>query len=69
MILPVKTASGTLWVSREKTTVYDFYQMFMNSFDEDVERLLSFFSDYEISEIKEMCATDIREAKKQWFLR
>jgi len=59
-----KTASGTLWVSREKTTVYDFYQMFMNSFDEDVERLLSFFSDYEISEIKEMCAKDIREAKK-----
>lgn len=59
-----KTASGTLWVSREKTTVYDFYQMFMNSFDEDVERLLSFFSDYEIKEIKEMCAKDIREAKK-----
>lgn len=59
-----KTASGTLWVSREKTTVYDFYQMFMNSFDEDVERLLSFFSDYEINEIKEMCAKDIRAAKK-----
>ncbi len=59
-----KTASGTLWVSREKTTVYDFYQMFMNSFDEDVERLLSFFSDYEISTIKEMCNKDIREAKK-----
>lgn len=59
-----KTASGTLWVSREKTTVYDFYQMFINSFDEDVERLLSFFSDYEINEIKDMCSKDIREAKK-----
>lgn len=59
-----KTASGTLWVSREKTTVYDFYQMFINSYDEDVERLLSFFSDYEISEIKEMCENDIRKAKK-----
>ena len=34
-----KTASGTLWVSREKTSVYDFYQMFINSYDEDVERL------------------------------
>ena len=59
-----KTASGTLWVSREKTTVYDFYQMFMNSFDEDVERLLSFFIDYEIEDIKRMCKEDIRSAKK-----
>ena len=59
-----KTASGTLWVSREKTTVYDFYQVFINSFDEDVERLLSFFSDYEMEEIKRMCKEDIRNAKK-----
>ena len=59
-----KTASGTLWVSREKTTVYDFYQMFMNSYDEDVERLLSFFSDYDIKDIKKMCKEDIRNAKK-----
>lgn len=59
-----KTASGTLWVSREKTTVYDFYQMFMNSFDEDVERLLSFFSDFEVEDIKKMCKDDIRNAKK-----
>ena len=59
-----KTASGTLWVSREKTTVYDFYQMFINSFDEDVERLLSFFSDFEIEDIKKMCKEDIRNAKK-----
>ena len=59
-----KTSSGTLWVSREKTTVYDFYQMFINSFDEDVERLLSFFSDFEIEVIKRMCKEDIRTAKK-----
>ena len=36
----------------------------MNSFDEDVERLLSFFSDYEIEDIKRMCKEDIRNAKK-----
>ena len=59
-----KTATGTLWVSREKTTVYDFYQMFINSFDEDVERLLSFFSDYDVDEIKKMCSEDIIDAKK-----
>lgn len=59
-----KTASGTLWVSREKTAVYDFYQMFVNSYDEDVERLLSFFSDFDMSAIKTMCKEDIVNAKK-----
>lgn len=59
-----KTASGTLWVSRDKTTPFDFYQAWINSFDEDVERSLSFFTRMEISDIKELCKKDIREAKK-----
>lgn len=59
-----KTATGTLWVSREKTTVFDFFQTWMNSFDEDVERSLSFFTKMEIIEIKELCKNDIRKAKK-----
>lgn len=59
-----KTASGTLWVSREKTTVFDFFQTWMNSFDEDVERSLSFFSRMDIDTIKDLCKNDIRTAKK-----
>ena len=59
-----KTASGTLWVSRDKTSTFEFFQAWMNSFDEDVERSLSFFTRLEISEIKELCKKDIREAKK-----
>ena len=59
-----KTASGTLWVSRDKTTPFDFFQAWMNSFDEDVERSLSFFTRMEISDIKELCKKDIRKAKK-----
>ncbi len=59
-----KTATGTLWVSREKTTPFDFYQAWINSFDEDVERSLSFFTRMEIEDIKELCQKDIREAKK-----
>lgn len=59
-----KTASGTLWVSREKTTVFDFYQAWMNSFDEDVERSLTFFTRMEVKEIKAICKKNIREAKK-----
>lgn len=59
-----KTSSGTLWVSREKTDSYDFYQAFVNSFDEDVERLLSFFTRLEIGDIKNKCNEDIMSAKK-----
>lgn len=59
-----KTAKGTLWVSREKTDSYDFYQAFMNTFDEDVERLLSFFTKMEITTIKKLCKDNIIEAKK-----
>ena len=59
-----KTASGTLWVSRDKTSAFEFFQAWINSFDEDVERSLSFFTRMEISDIKELCERDIREAKK-----
>lgn len=59
-----KTASGTLWVSREKTTVFDFFQAWMNSFDEDVPRSLAFFTRLPMDEIDKMCKEDIREAKK-----
>ena len=59
-----KTATGTLWVSRDKTTPFDFFQAWINSFDEDVERSLSFFTRMEIFDIKELCKKNIREAKK-----
>ena len=59
-----KTASGTLWVSREKTTVFDFFQAWMNSFDEDVPRSLAFFTRLDMAVIDKMCKEDIREAKK-----
>ena len=59
-----KTATGTLWVSREKTSSFEFFQAWINSFDEDVERSLAFFTRMEIEEIKELCNKDVREAKK-----
>ena len=59
-----KTEKGTLWVSRDKTDSYEFYQAFVNTFDEDVERLLSFFTRMDIAKIKKMCENNIVEAKK-----
>ena len=59
-----KTANGTLWVSRNKTTVFDFFQEWINCFDEDVEISLAFFTRMDMDEIKELCSKDIRHAKK-----
>ena len=54
-----KTATGTLWVSREKTSAFDFFQAWINSFDEDVERSLAFFTRMEMDEIRGLCKRDI----------
>ena len=59
-----KTEKGTLWVSREKTSSFEFFQHFVNCLDADVERLLRFFTNIDVEEIKEMCKTDIVKAKK-----
>lgn len=59
-----KTAGGALWVDSGKTSVYDFYQYFMNVADSDVETLLRWFSDKPTDEIKTICKGDIIKAKK-----
>lgn len=59
-----KTEKGTLWVSRDKTSVFDFFQHFVNCLDADVERLLRFFTKIEVEQIKKMCTEDIVKAKK-----
>ena len=59
-----KTAGGALWVDQGKTSVYDFYQYFMNVDDQDVKTVLRWFSDLSNEKIEEVCAMDIREAKK-----
>jgi len=59
-----KTEKGTLWVSREKTSSFDFFQHFVNCLDADVERLLRFFTKIDVDEIKQMCREDIVKAKK-----
>ena len=59
-----KTEKGTLWVSREKSSSFDFFQHFVNCLDEDVERLLRFFTKLPVNEIETMCKENIVEAKK-----
>lgn len=59
-----KTEAGTLWVAREKTTAFDFYQYFYNVDDADVEKLLLLFTRLPADEIKALLAGDIIHAKQ-----
>ena len=59
-----KTEQGTLWVARDKTTPYDFYQYFYNVEDENVDMLLKLFTRLDLEEIEHLCRTDILKAKK-----
>ena len=59
-----KTSGGALWVDEGKVGVYDFYQYFVNVDDRDVEKLLCWFSDFPIAQIKNLVQGDIRNAKR-----
>ena len=50
-----KTSGGALWVDEGKTSVYDFYQYFMNIDDSDVATILRWFSDLDVEVIENMC--------------
>lgn len=60
-----KTESGTLWVAREKTTPFDFYQYFYNVNDDDVDTLLRLFTRIPLDEINTLITNDIVAAKKR----
>lgn len=49
-----KTAQGAVWLSEEKTSVFDFYQYWVNTDDRDVERFLKLFTFLPLSEISKV---------------
>jgi tyrosyl-tRNA synthetase len=49
-----KTASGAVWLDEERTSVYDFYQFWVNTADEDVIRFLQFFTFLAMEQIEEL---------------
>jgi tyrosyl-tRNA synthetase len=46
--------SDKIWLSREKTSIFDFYQYWINVQDSEVEKLLKAFTFIEIEEIKKV---------------
>ena len=50
-----KTQKGAVWLDREKTSPYDFYQYWRNINDSDVEKCLKLLTFVELDEIAELC--------------
>ena len=62
-----KTEKGALWLNREKTSPFDFYQYFRNVDDADVIKclkLLTFLPLDQINELAKLEGKEINEAKK-----
>ena len=51
-----KTMNGAVWLDKEKTPPYDFYQYWRNIDDNDVEKCLGLLTFLPMDEIREMCA-------------
>ncbi len=47
-----KTATGAIWLSEEHLSVFDYWQFWRNTSDEDVCKFLKLFTEIELSQIK-----------------
>ncbi|WP_127836522.1 tyrosine--tRNA ligase [Clostridium prolinivorans] len=62
-----KTENGALWLDKEKTSPYDFYQYWRNVDDADVEKCLALLTFIPMDEVKRLGSlkdAQINEAKK-----
>lgn len=60
-----KTESGTIWLSEEKTSPYNFYQYWIRDIgDDDTGKCFRFLTDFSRDDIEALEAGDPREAKR-----
>jgi len=62
-----KTEKGTVWLDPQRTPVYDFYQYWVNTTDDDVIRFLKLFTFLPMEQIEELSRLEgaaLREAKQ-----
>ncbi len=62
-----KTVSGALWLDKNKTSPYEFYQYWRNVDDQDVEKCLALLTFLPMDEVRRLGAlqgSEINEAKK-----
>ena len=53
-----KTAAGAVWLDPNKTSIFDYYQFWRNCVDSDVEKLLSFFTNLPMEEIRRLAVLE-----------
>ncbi len=61
-----KSASGAIWLNKEKLSSFDFWQFWRNTEDADVERFLSLFTELPTKDVRTLGAlkgADINDAK------
>ena len=61
-----KSASGAIWLNKEKLPVWDFWQYWRNTEDADIGRFLRLFTELpldEISRLEKLAGQEINEAK------
>ena len=63
-----KTEKGAVWLDPKRTSPYEYYQYWINTEDDDVERFLSLFTFLPMNEVRELgklSGADIRKAKQR----
>ena len=51
-----KTQKGAVWLDKDKTSPYEFYQYWRNTADEDVEKCFMLLTFVSVEEVKALCA-------------
>ena len=59
-----KSAGGAVWLDKNRTPVFDYYQFWRNTNDADVQRLMGYFTGLPMDEIGAICAANINRAKE-----
>lgn len=49
-----KSVGNAVWLSPEKTSPYEFYQYFVRTADQDVEKFLKYFTSLPLDEIEQI---------------
>ncbi len=61
-----KTAKGAVWLDARRTSPYEYFQYWINTSDEDVERFLALFTFLPLEQVRDLTrksGADLREAK------
>ena len=58
-----KTENGAIWLDEKFLSAYDYWQFWRNTDDRDVLKFLNFFTELELSEIKDIKSKNINDLK------